>query len=83
MVKIVVGIQTPYFLPPRTSRKLRPEVDFLLLSLYHKSMNISSPLTNEKLHRCNQRFRPSELQAHDSKIPNHVYLIMIYQIVLD
>ena len=31
------------------------EVAFLLLPLYHKTQNISSPLTNEKLHRCNQR----------------------------
>ena len=71
MVKIVVGIQTPYFLPPHASRKLQSEVAFLLQSLYHKREDFSSLLTVKYLHRCNQRLRLSELQTHDSKIPNH------------
>ena len=32
-----------------------PEVAFLLLLLYHKTADISSPLTVKYLHRCNQR----------------------------
>jgi len=44
---------------------------FFLKSLYHKSADISSPLTDQKVIRCNQRLRPSEPRTHDSKIPNH------------
>ena len=45
MVKNVVAIQTPYFIPPHANHKFRSEVAFLLLLLYHKTANISSPLT--------------------------------------
>ena len=71
MVKIVVRSKSYTSIATSHEPQAPTRGGFLLQPLYHKSANISSPLTDQKVIRCNQRLRPSEPRTHDSKIPNH------------